>query len=55
MGNFKLVSCRYKKLNIAEPLYVEEKDISKMRSTIKQFIRDWSKEVKKIWIMNNVN
>ena len=28
-----------------EPLFVDGKDIGKMRSTIKQFVREWSIEV----------
>lgn len=28
-----------------EPMFVETKDISKMRSTIKQFVREWGEEV----------
>jgi len=28
-----------------EPLFVDGKDIGKMRSTIKQFVREWSQEV----------
>jgi hypothetical protein len=28
-----------------EPLFVESKDIGKMRSTIKQFVREWAAEV----------
>ena len=30
-----------------EPLLVQEKDIIKMRSTIRQFVREWAKEVYK--------
>ena len=28
-----------------EPLFVSDKDVGKMRSTIKQFVREWSAEV----------
>jgi hypothetical protein len=29
-----------------KPMYVRPSDIVKMRSTIKSFLRDWSKEVR---------
>jgi hypothetical protein len=31
-----------------KPMYIRPTDIIKMRSTIKSFLRDWSKEVSKL-------